>query len=107
MMPRSVLRVALTVAAAAAAWVAATPVLAQAANQSSTPERQIMVMVRHPPDHFRPNASYTGGYGSDLARSSRERLARSIARQYGLTLVDDWPMPMGGPHDDGDHCLGV
>jgi hypothetical protein len=96
MMPRSVLRVALTVAAAAAAWVAATPVLAQAANQSSTPERQIMVMVRHPPDHFRPNASYTGGYGSDLARSSRERLARSIARQYGLTLVDDWPMPMVG-----------
>lgn len=98
MIPRAVLRLALTLAAAAAAWVAATPVLAQAANgpPAAAPERQIMVMVRHVPDHFRPNASYAGGYGGDLARSSRERLARSIARQYGLTLVDDWPMPMVG-----------
>jgi subtilisin family serine protease len=91
------LRAALTLAAAVAAWVAATPVLAQAANGAAVaPERQIMVMVRHVPDHFRPNASYAGGYGGDMARSSRERLARAIARQYGLALVDDWPMPMAG-----------
>jgi subtilisin family serine protease len=55
-----------------------------------------MVMVKHMPDHFRPNANYSGGYGGDLARSSRERLARTIAHQYGLALVDDWPMPMAG-----------
>jgi subtilisin family serine protease len=55
-----------------------------------------MVMVRHAPDHFRPGASYAGSYGGDLARSARERLARAIARQYGLALVDDWPMPMAG-----------
>jgi subtilisin family serine protease len=91
------LRAALTLAAAVAAWVAATPVLAQAANGAAVaPERQIMVMVRHVPEHFRPNASYSGGYGGDMARSSRERLARAIARQYGLALVDDWPMPMAG-----------
>jgi hypothetical protein len=97
MTPRAVLRAALALAAAAAVWVAATPVSAQAANGLEVaPERQIMVMVRHVPDHFRPNATYGGAYGGDLARSSRQRLARAIARQYGLALVDDWPMPMVG-----------
>jgi hypothetical protein len=56
-------------------------------------------MVRHPPDHFRPGGSYGGGgsgYGDDLARSARERLARGIARDHRLTFVDGWPMPMIG-----------
>ena len=53
-------------------------------------------MVRHPPDHYRPNGAYGGGYGDDLARSARERLARRIAQAHGLTLVDAWPMPMIG-----------
>lgn len=60
------------------------------------PERQIMVMVPHPPEHFRPNATYGGSYGDELARSARERLARRIARKYGLTLIDNYPMPMIG-----------
>jgi subtilisin family serine protease len=94
--PRAAWRAALTLAAAAAAWVTATPALAQAAGGLFAPERQIMVMVPHAPDHFRPNATYGGGYGGDLARSGRQRLARAIARQYGLALVDDWPMPMAG-----------
>jgi subtilisin family serine protease len=53
-------------------------------------------MVPHPPDHYRPGASYAGGYGDDLSRSERQRLAHKIARQFGLILVDDWPMPMVG-----------
>jgi subtilisin family serine protease len=51
-------------------------------------------MVRHPPDHYRPNGDYGGGYGDALARSARERLARRIARKYGLSFVDEYPMPM-------------
>jgi len=58
--------------------------------------REILVMVRHPADHYRPSGSYGGGYGDDVARSSRERLARGIARQYGLKFVEGWPMPMIG-----------
>ncbi len=72
---------------------------AAAAAQGSAsvpPERQILVMVRHPPDHFRPNGTYGGGYGDDLVRSARARLGRGIARDHGLTFLDGWPMPMIG-----------
>jgi len=63
---------------------------------TSTPDQQILVMVQHPPDHYRPNGAYGGGYGDGVSRSARERLARRIARAHGLTLVDAWPMPMLG-----------
>jgi subtilisin family serine protease len=84
--------VAIALAAAAAAWM--IPAFAQ--QQAPRPDRQIMVMVPHPADHFRPGAAYAGSYGDDLSRSARERLARRIAKQFGLTFVEDWPMPMLG-----------
>lgn len=81
---------ALFLAALAALWSA--PALAK---ETLNPNRQILVMVRHPPDHYRPNGDYAG-YGDQLARSARERLARRIASRYALTLIDEWPMPMIG-----------
>lgn len=61
------------------------------------PDRQVLVMVKHPAEHFRPSGAYGGGsYGDDLARSARERLARSIAHDHRLAFVDAWPMPMIG-----------
>lgn len=66
------------------------------ADPQTTPDRRILVMVRHPPDHFRLGGSYGGAYDDSLAKSARNRLARHIAGQYGLTLVEDWPMPMIG-----------
>ena len=60
------------------------------------PDRQILVMVNHPPDHYRVNGAYGGGYGDEAARSERERLARRIAGRHGFALVDAWPMPMIG-----------
>ena len=77
-----------------AALVALGPTPALAASPPT--DQQILVMVRHPPDHYRPNGAYGGGYGDELARSARERLARRIAQAHGLTLVDAWPMPMVG-----------
>lgn len=78
-----------------AAVMTAVSVPASAAPPPA-PDRQILVMVSHPPEHFRPGGGYGGGYDDALARSARERLARRIAAQYGLDLVDDWPMPMIG-----------
>lgn len=66
------------------------------ADPPSSSAREILVMVRHPPEHLRPGISYGGGYDDALAKSARDRLARDIAGQYGLTLVDAWPMPMIG-----------
>src|SRR4051794_31552478 len=74
----------------------ATPGAAAQGASTARPERQILVMVRHPPDHYRPNGAYGGGYGDELARSAREREAQRIAGRYGLALVDAWPMPMIG-----------
>ncbi|HJR83696.1 MAG TPA: serine protease, partial [Sphingomicrobium sp.] len=79
------------------AMLAATPAFASSPQASAaTAERQILVMVKHPPNHYRPNGAYGGSYGDDLSRSARRRLARRIAHDYGLKLVDDWPMPMIG-----------
>ena len=79
-----------------AALVLAAPALAQGAP-SVPPERQILVMVRHPADHFHPSGAYGGGaYGDNLSRSARERLARAIAHDHRLTFLDGWPMPMIG-----------
>jgi subtilisin family serine protease len=86
----------LALCAAAAAFALSVPALAQGSS-TMPPERQILVMVRHPPEHFRPNGAYGGGdYGDDLSRSARERLAKGIARDHGLQFVDEWPMPMIG-----------
>ena len=63
---------------------------------SAPPDRQILVMVRLAPDHYRVSGAYAGSYGDELARSARERIARGVARKYGLALIDNWPMPMIG-----------
>jgi subtilisin family serine protease len=59
-------------------------------------DRQILVMLRQPPPHFRPDADYGGGYGDMLARSARERISRRIARAHRLAVNGDWPMPLLG-----------
>ena len=66
-------------------------------SPAASPEREVLVMVRHPADHFQPNGGYGGSaYGSDLAESERVRLARAIARNHHLQYLDAWPMPMIG-----------
>jgi hypothetical protein len=59
-------------------------------------DRQLLLMLRVPPPHFRPEAGYGGGYRDAPGRDARRRVARSLARAHGLRLVDDWPMPALG-----------
>jgi hypothetical protein len=76
------------------ACASATPTVAQTAALTS--DRQILVLLRQAPAHYRPDADYGGSYGDALSRSARERLGRRIARSHGLTLVGNWPMPLLG-----------
>jgi subtilisin family serine protease len=57
---------------------------------------QLLVMLRLPAPHYRPDASYGGRYIDDSSRAARRRRAEELARQHGLSLVDDWPMPLLG-----------
>jgi subtilisin family serine protease len=82
------------------ALVLAIGTLPAAAVGSSPPapdlQRQVLVLVRLPPPHYRPGGGSAEGYGDAMARKQRQRLAERIARSNGLTLVEDWPMPMIG-----------
>ena len=59
-------------------------------------ERQVLVMLRVPAPHFRPDASYLGGYDTQVGRAARRRVAEGLAAQFKLRVVDDWPMPSLG-----------
>jgi len=69
---------------------------AQRADPVASSRQQILVLLRMPPAHYRPNGAYGGGYGDDPAHGARRRFAARIAHDHGLTLVTDWPMPLIG-----------
>jgi hypothetical protein len=83
---------AMTVLPCAAA-TAAVPQTAIKADEG----RQIIVMLRLMPDHFRPNATYGGDYADGLTNKARHELAEQIAHRHRLELLDrGWPMPLLG-----------
>jgi hypothetical protein len=73
-----------------------TAALAQHVDGHAQTDREILVMVRLAPDHYRPGGTYGGAYADQLGQSARQHAAREVARKYGLKLVDNWPMPMIG-----------
>lgn len=81
------------------------------AGQAAAPaSRQVLVMLRLPPQHFNPDTAYAGRYPNDGGRAARRRTGQELARTHGLTLVDDWPMPVIGidcyvMENDGDAPL--
>ncbi|MGN6313279.1 MAG: S8 family peptidase [Rhodanobacteraceae bacterium] len=59
-------------------------------------DRQLLVMLRASPPHFRPDQDYAGGYNPEAGNGSRRALGARIAHEYGLVLLDEWPMPALG-----------
>jgi hypothetical protein len=59
-------------------------------------EPRILVMLRVPPAHFRPEATYGGGYDAQSGRAARHRIAAELASAHGLVLESEWPMPSLG-----------
>jgi hypothetical protein len=79
-------------------WLA--PAAADPAPPPVAPEqakpRQLLVMLRLPARHFRPDATYGGSYLNDGGQAARRRVAVSLTETYGLKLVEGWPMPVIG-----------
>jgi hypothetical protein len=59
-------------------------------------QRQLLVMLRMPLPHFRPDATYGTGYGASVGQDARRRIADALASQYGLSIAEAWPMPALG-----------
>ena len=94
-MPR---RLGVAVALGAALWLSSWGARSFAAESLAVgdPAAQILVLLRTPPAHFRPNANYGGAYDDGLGQAARRRVAALLARAHGLRLVTDWPMPLLG-----------
>jgi subtilisin family serine protease len=59
-------------------------------------QHQVLVMLRLPAKHFRPDGAYGGGYMTDTGSAARRRIASELAAAHGLRLLDSWPMPAIG-----------
>lgn len=67
-----------------------------AAAPNESPDRQVLVMLRSAPPHYRPDAAYAGAYDAAIGRAAQMRIAERLASQYELTIVNSWPMPALG-----------
>lgn len=62
-------------------------------DSPATGPREILVMLRLPAPHFRPDVYYPADYRDDAGSAARRRIAEALAREYGLTILEDWAMP--------------
>ena len=58
--------------------------------------REVLVMLRLPPPHFRPDGAYVGGYSSRSGSADRQRIAEDLAVRFKLRIKGSWPMPALG-----------
>ena len=89
------LRALLTVALCALACGAR----ADGADPAAEPKaaaREVLVMLRLPPPHFRPDSDYLGGYATRAGSAGRQRIAEELAARFRLRVVGSWPMPALG-----------
>ena len=57
--------------------------------------RSVLLMLRVPQPHYRPDMVYGSGYAA-AGRTARRTLARSLADAQGLVVREQWPMPALG-----------
>ncbi|MCE3260987.1 MAG: serine protease [Pseudoduganella sp.] len=71
-------------------WALAVPP-AQAAPADAGGD--ILVMLHLPAPHFRADGYGGASYRDDAGRQARQRIATALAREHGMELMEDWPMP--------------
>jgi subtilisin family serine protease len=72
------------------------PPLAATSGAEAAASRQVLVMLRMAPQHFRAGPAYDGSYPSDSNRPALRRAGQAVAREHRLRVIDDWPMPAIG-----------
>lgn len=92
---RALRRAVVVLFVALAILIPTMPLQAQQARDPGA-DREILVMLRLAPPHYRPNSSYGGDYGDGASRTARRRIALRIAHRNRLELIDGWPMPLVG-----------
>lgn len=68
----------------------------EASTDSGLLDRQVLVMLRLPAPHFRPDVNYVGSFDWRVGRDGRRQAAEGLASRYGLKVIDGWPMPALG-----------
>ena len=58
--------------------------------------QQVLVLLELAAPHYRADGNYAPGYADASGNVARRRLAHAMAERNGLTLVDDWPLPLLG-----------
>jgi hypothetical protein len=89
-------RALLLLALCALSFVARTAPVGMPAGDEPSTSRDVLVMLRLPPLHFRPDAGYIGGYSTQSGSASRQRTAEDLAARFKLRIVGNWPMPALG-----------
>jgi subtilisin family serine protease len=69
--------------------------VADASYSDEAIQQEVLVMLRMPAPHFRPDVAYGSNY-LRTGQDARRRIADAIAEEYGLNIVDNWPMPALG-----------
>jgi len=67
-----------------------------AGDAAARAEHQVLVLLKLPPPHFRPDGSYGAGYADAQGSATRRSIALALARSNGLALATGWPMPLLG-----------
>jgi hypothetical protein len=65
-------------------------------DDAARAEHQVLVLLKLPPPHFRPDGSYSAGYADAQGSATRRSIAVALARSNGLVLATGWPMPLLG-----------
>ena len=79
------------------AQATAQPALVRVARTADAiAQREVLLMLRIAPAHYRPDASYGSDYQNAPGRVARQHVADELARAHGLLLHDEWPMPALG-----------
>ena len=94
MIVRTLFAAALTVLLCASA--SAERVAVNASGNAEPAQGRILVMLRMPHKHFRPDADYGADYTAGAGREALRRIAARLATDYSLDVVEDWPMPVLG-----------